>query len=161
MRLWSIHPRYLDPPGLVGLWREALLAQGIMSGRTTAYRNHPQARRVLEQPDPWGAIHDYLVGVWKEGHRRDYRFDKTRILDHTVGFSMDVPRGQIEYEAVLLRMKLEARNPGYLDDLPLLGDVLPHPSIKVVDGGIAGWERPREDVLRRLDVATSPADRSL
>ena len=28
MRLWSIHPRYLDPKGLVALWREGLLAQG-------------------------------------------------------------------------------------------------------------------------------------
>jgi len=150
VRLWSINPRYLDPPGLVGLWREALLAQGIASGRTTAYRNHPQARKVLEQPDPWGAVHDYLVGVWEEGHLRGYRFDRDRILDHAGGYSMEVPRGQIEYEAVLLRMKLETRNPGYLDDLPLPGDVLPHPSITVVDGGIAWWERPREDVLRRL-----------
>lgn len=23
MRLWTLHPRYLDPPGLVTLWREA------------------------------------------------------------------------------------------------------------------------------------------
>lgn len=160
MRLWSVHPRYLDSPGLVGLWREALLAQGIVSGRTTAYRNHPQARRVLEQPDPWGAIHDYLIGVWEEGHRRGYRFDRARVLDHAGVHCMDVPRGQIEYEAVLLRMKLESRNPALLHDLPPPGDVRPHPSIKVVDGGIAWWERPREDVLRRMGVENTLPIRS-
>lgn len=150
MRLWSIHPRYLDPPGLVGLWREALLAQGIVSGRTTAYRNHPQAKRVLEQPDPWGAVHDYLVGVWEEGHRRGYRFNQARIVDHDGTHFMEVPRGQIEYEAVLLRIKMEVRSPARLDHLPSPHDVRPHPSIRVVEGGIAWWERPREDVLRRM-----------
>ncbi|WP_338140756.1 pyrimidine dimer DNA glycosylase/endonuclease V [Candidatus Nitrotoga sp. 1052] len=27
MRLWTLHPCYLDSRGLVALWREALLAQ--------------------------------------------------------------------------------------------------------------------------------------
>jgi len=26
MRLWTLHPQYLDAQGLVALWREALLA---------------------------------------------------------------------------------------------------------------------------------------
>jgi hypothetical protein len=152
VRLWSIHPRYLDPPGLGGLWREALLAQGVVSGRTAAYRNHPQARRVLEQADPWGAIHDYLVGVWEEGHRRGYRYDRSRILPHSGVHVMAVPRGQLEYEAALLRLKLEARGPAYLDRLPPPGEVVPHPSIRVVDGGLARWERPRKDVMERLSA---------
>ena len=29
MRIWSIHPRYLDARGLVALWREALLARAV------------------------------------------------------------------------------------------------------------------------------------
>jgi hypothetical protein len=132
------------------LWREALLAQSIISGRTAAYRNHPQAIRVLEQEDPWGAMHDYLMGVWDEGHRRGYRYNRSRILQHDGHHPMDVPRGQVEYEAVLLRSKLEVRNPAYLNGLPPPGEVQPHPSIRVVDGGIAWWERPRGDLLRHL-----------
>ncbi|MDW5563812.1 MAG: pyrimidine dimer DNA glycosylase/endonuclease V [Methanomassiliicoccus sp.] len=150
MRLWSIHPRYLDPPGLGGLWREALLAQGVVAGRTLAYRNHPQTRRLLEQPDPWGAIHDYLIGVWDEAHRRGYAYQRSRILPHAGDHPMEVPRGQFEYEAALLRLKLEARSPRYLAGLPRPGDALPHPSIRMVEGGIAWWERPRKEVLRRL-----------
>lgn len=35
MRLWSIHPRYLDTKGLVALWRETLLlAQAVLFGNT-------------------------------------------------------------------------------------------------------------------------------
>ncbi len=29
MRLWSLHPRYLDPQGLMALWRETLLAKAV------------------------------------------------------------------------------------------------------------------------------------
>ena len=29
MRVWSLHPRYLDATGLVALWRETLLAQAV------------------------------------------------------------------------------------------------------------------------------------
>lgn len=151
MRLWSIHPRYLDPPGLGGLWREALLAQRVVEGRTAAYRSHPQARRILGQADPWGAIHDYLLGVWEEGRRRGYRYDRTRISEHSDGHSMDVPRGQIEYELALLHFKLAARNKASLSDLPTLEQALPHPSITIVEGGIAPWERPKDEVLRLME----------
>ena len=27
MRLWSLHPKHLDPQGLVARWREGLLAR--------------------------------------------------------------------------------------------------------------------------------------
>jgi hypothetical protein len=37
MRLWSLHPQYLDPAGLVAVWREGLLA-----GQTKGYKHHPQ-----------------------------------------------------------------------------------------------------------------------
>ncbi len=42
MRLWTLHPKHLDPQGLVALWREALLAQAVLRGRTVGYRHHPQ-----------------------------------------------------------------------------------------------------------------------
>ena len=45
MRLWSVHPKYLDSKGLVALWREALLAKQVLEGGTKGYRNHPQLDR--------------------------------------------------------------------------------------------------------------------
>jgi hypothetical protein len=34
MRLWTLHPKYLDARGLVAVWREALLAQAVLNGKT-------------------------------------------------------------------------------------------------------------------------------
>ena len=45
MRLWSLHPSLLDRAGLVALWREALLAQKVLTGTTKGYRHHPQLDR--------------------------------------------------------------------------------------------------------------------
>ena len=50
MRLWSVHPKYLDARGLVALWREALLAQAVLRGRTNGYVHHPQLQRFRTQP---------------------------------------------------------------------------------------------------------------
>lgn len=36
MRLWSLHPCYLDAKGLVALWREALRARAVLRGETRA-----------------------------------------------------------------------------------------------------------------------------
>ncbi len=41
MRLWSLHPKYLDPKGLVTLWRETLLARHVLVGNVEGYNNHP------------------------------------------------------------------------------------------------------------------------
>ncbi|MEM2211610.1 MAG: pyrimidine dimer DNA glycosylase/endonuclease V [Nitrososphaerales archaeon] len=45
MRLWSIHPKYLDAKGLITLWRESLLAKKVLEGYTKGYINHPQLLR--------------------------------------------------------------------------------------------------------------------
>jgi len=42
MRIWSLHPKYLDSKGMVALWREALLAKQVLLNKTKGYKNHPQ-----------------------------------------------------------------------------------------------------------------------
>jgi hypothetical protein len=63
MRLWSVHPSLLDPKGLVALWREGLLAQKVLQGRTTGYRSHPQLHRFRQSGEPLAAIATYLWAV--------------------------------------------------------------------------------------------------
>jgi hypothetical protein len=63
MRLWTVHPRHLDPAGLVALWREALLAQAVLLGRTRGYTRHPQLQRFKAAADPEGCIARYLRAV--------------------------------------------------------------------------------------------------
>ncbi|WP_312350379.1 pyrimidine dimer DNA glycosylase/endonuclease V [Actinomyces sp.] len=85
MRLWSLDPSYLDAKGLVACWREALLAQAVLAGRTKGYTHHPQLERFREAPDPLAAIAAYLEGIAAEATRRGYHFDTTRIIRGAVG----------------------------------------------------------------------------
>ena len=70
MRLWSLHPKYLDKLGLLGLWRESLLAQKVLLGKTRGYRNHPQLIRFKRTSDPILYIGTYLYYVYLEGKGR-------------------------------------------------------------------------------------------
>ncbi|QBE48165.1 pyrimidine dimer DNA glycosylase/endonuclease V [Leucobacter triazinivorans] len=80
MRIWSLHPSHLDRMGLVACWRETLLAQAVLAGRTKGYRNHPQLDRFRAQPEPLDAVGAYLSAVANEARARGYRFDASRIL---------------------------------------------------------------------------------
>ena len=147
MRLWSIHPRYLDGKGLVALWREALLAQKVLHGGTKGYKNHPQLNRFRLHSKPTDAIAVYLASVQTEATVRGYSFDKTRIalevteeMTKEVG-TMEVTDGQMAYEWAHLRRKLKERSP---DVLKKHGDVDKpdaHPILKITKGDIADWER--------------------
>ena len=66
MRLWSLHPKHLDRQGLTACWREALLAQAVLAGRTRGYTRHPQLDRFRAAPDPLDAVGAYLRGVQRE-----------------------------------------------------------------------------------------------
>lgn len=69
VRIWSLHPKYLDRQGLTACWRETLLAQAVLAGRTRGYRSHPQLERFREHPDPISAVGWYLHGIADEAMR--------------------------------------------------------------------------------------------
>jgi hypothetical protein len=140
MRLWSLHPCYLDPKGLVALWREALLAQAVIAGRTRGYTRHPQLARFLAAPTPQRHIAAYLRAVADEAARRGYRFDVTRIGPGGAAAPLDVTRGQLAYEWQHLAAKLAARAPAWHDRLRDVECPEPHPLFHVTAGPVADWE---------------------
>ena len=140
MRLWSLHPRYLDPKGLVALWREALLAQAVLAGRTRGYRNHPQLIRFRESSAPGHAIAAYLREVQAEAVRRGYHFDASKVDPGGAFAPLAVTAGQLEYEWTHLAAKLQARAPEWLRQFRTVRQPEPHPLFQVVLGGIADWE---------------------
>lgn len=83
MRIWSIHPRYLDRQGLLAVWRETLLAQKVLEGQTRGYTHHPQLTRFRATPDPLVAIGSYLSEIVREATQRGYHFDASKV--HCVG----------------------------------------------------------------------------
>jgi hypothetical protein len=141
MRLWSLHPRYLDGRGLVAVWREALLAQAVLSGRTKGYRHHPQLDRFRAEPRPIDGIAMYLQGVRAEADARGYAFVAARIHRIRASGRMVVTRGQLDYEWQHLRKKLAARDPAWLAKLADVARPRAHPLFRVVPGGVEIWER--------------------
>ena len=79
MRLWSLHPSYLDAVGLVALWREGLLARKVLQGQTKGYIHHPQLFRFRETGNPIHVLDFYLKTVHDESIRRGYNFDLSKI----------------------------------------------------------------------------------
>lgn len=142
MRLWSIHPMYLDPQGLVALWREALLAQAVLREETRGYRNHPQLERFKQHPTPLAAIARYLQAVQAEASQRGYAFDAQKIRSHDAAAPLSVTSGQLEYEWAHLMRKLQTRNPAVHQQWLSIQSPEVHPLFTVLNGPIESWERP-------------------
>lgn len=140
MRLWSIHPAYLDARGLVALWREGLLAQKVLRGATRGYKHHPQLARFRDTRNPVGAIATYLRCVANEAEKRGYRFDKTRIVNKSTRGKIAVTSGQVDYEFAHLLRKLKHRDPRLHRKIRAVGRIAVHPLFRKVRGPIAGWE---------------------
>lgn len=141
MRLWSIHPKYLDSIGLIALWREGLLAQKVLKGETKGYRNHPQLLRFRAHPHPVRAIGYYLDIVIQEGKRRGYSFNFSKIDFSERVQTIPINKGQIIYEFQLLKQKLFKRK---FEKYMLLEHnqvIEPHPLFYLQEGPIESWER--------------------
>lgn len=140
MRLWSIHPSYLDAKGLVALWREGLLAQQVLLGKTRGYTNHPQLIRFTSTVNPQGAIATYLRFVADEAERRGYRFDRSKISNKRYTRKLAVSKGQLEYEFRHLLGKLKLRAPDLYTQRRECRNIRFHPMFERVRGGIEDWE---------------------
>lgn len=141
MRLWTVHPSYLDARGLVAVWREGLLAQKVLAGKTRGYRHHPQLARFQSQAKPLHAIAVFLRGIAKEARRRGYRFDAAKIGPARPLRRIVETDGQLLYEWRHLRSKLRVRAPllhrQYRETLR--PDA--HPLFRIVSGPVRDWEK--------------------
>ncbi|MEY2407644.1 MAG: hypothetical protein QOF48_314 [Verrucomicrobiota bacterium] len=145
MRLWTLHPRFLDSKGLVAAWREALLAQKVLRGATKGYRHHPQLARFQAQDDPLASIATFLEGLADEAQSRGYRFDASKISRR--GFTGRIPetRGQLLYEWGHLKAKLRRRAPQMGRQFRNIKMPEPHPLFWIVPGQVRDWERTDEN----------------
>lgn len=140
MRLWSLHPQYLDSKGLVALWREALLAKHVLEGKTKGYKNHPQLTRFKATKNPVSAMEHYLSVVYQEALTRGYHFNKNKINWHFKPMTLTVTKGQIKFEIKHLFNKLKSRDRCKYKELIRLNNLKPHPLFQIIDGDIEKWE---------------------
>jgi hypothetical protein len=142
MRIWSIHPSYLDSKGLVALWREGLLALHVLEGKTKGYKNHPQLDRFKAHTDPVKAINCYLAAVAEEARVRGYNFDRTKIKLCTECANIAVADGQLEYEMQHLLTKLQIRDQERFKELSEhIHPIVLHPLFIRIPGDIEAWEK--------------------
>jgi hypothetical protein len=143
MRLWTLHPKYLDARGLVALWREALLAQKVLRGATRGYRQHSQLHRFSGLANPSAALASYLTAVQEEAARRGYKFDASKIGRRRIHGKITETRGQLLYEWRHLKRKLKRRDPKKHRDLLPVKILAPHPLFRIVPGKVRDWEKVR------------------
>jgi hypothetical protein len=143
MRLWTLHPRYLDPQGLVALWREALLARAVLRGKTRGYRHHPQLERFLAHAAPRAAISAYLAAIHAEATARGYSFDRRKIGPVRPVRAIAARTGQVAYEWRHLLLKLAVRNPNLHRRWRTVRVPRCHPLFRRVRGSVEPWERQR------------------
>ena len=162
MRLWTLHPRYLDAAGLVALWREGLLARTVLRGKTRGYRHHPQLERFRFHASPRSAINRYLAAVLAEAASRGYAFDRRKIAAGRAEIALTATAGQLAWEWRHLLHKLRKRNPTLYRQWRRERSPDPHPLFRIVPGDIESWERtnPRAH-LQRGATLPHPARRAL
>lgn len=141
MRLWSVHPEYLDAKGFVSLWREALLARKVLCEKTKGYKNHPQLLRFKTSFDPVKSINCYLQEVYKESVKRDYVFDAKKINWKRCREKIPLTSGQLEYERNHLLEKLEKRSRNQYEKLKKIYVFKAHPIFNVIRGKVEKWEK--------------------
>ena len=141
MRLWSLHPKHLDKAGLGAVWREALLAKAVLSGKTRGYTRHPQLQRFLPVANPIGAINSYLLEVFLEATRRGYHYDLSKVGAGYGPKKIPVTEGQVSYEAQHLKTKIKRRNRNPRDLLKSLDHPDVNPLFEIVKGNVEDWER--------------------
>lgn len=140
MRLWSLHPKYLDTKGLLAVWREGLLAQSVLQGSTQGYRHHPQLHRFKAAPQPAEAIAAYLAEIANEADQRGYTFNRAKIGAYNPVDSLPVTAGQVAFEREHLLSKLQQRDPARAQVLGEIHNPDLHPLFRVIPGEVESWE---------------------
>lgn len=140
MRLWTIHPKYLDTMGLLAVWREGLLAQKVLRGETRGYRAHPQLDRFRAHNEPIQAVGAYLRAIFDEAATRLYNFDRRKILSAERSASILCTQGQLSYEWDHLRSKLKTRDEARYQESLAIETPEPHPLFTIIAGPVEPWE---------------------
>jgi len=141
MRLWSLHPKYLDRAWLLACWREWLLAKNVLEGNTKWYKNHPQLNRFKRLDNPIGWINAFLSQILMESKNRWYNFSDSKINKMYREWMIEVTIWQVEFEKKHLLNKLSVRD---LKRFKILSEselLEINPIFKIIEWQVESWER--------------------
>ncbi|OQB09054.1 MAG: hypothetical protein BWY21_00959 [Parcubacteria group bacterium ADurb.Bin216] len=155
MRLWSIHPVYLDDIGLSRCYYEGIGGLKTMLGM----QRHPQLNRFKQSKDPVNNLKYYLIHVYTESVFREKDYKHFELLEDLCLKSykpdyIPVSNKQLEFEIRWLvgKMSTERCYNSHQKIERLMYDYqnknissLTHHLFNVVDGEIEDWERSHLD----------------
>ena len=161
MRLWSLHPKYLDKMGLLALWKEGIGGlKALKSKNVKGYYNHPQLERFKNSIHPSFYLRQYLNIVWQEASLRGYNFNRQLIMPFLPHDTLiPVSNRQLIYEFSHLQKKLKVRDMNkFIQNCVDTRIPEHHPIFTIYEGEIESWERiiksspkRKSTLLRRKD----------
>lgn len=140
MRIWSLHPKYLDTKGLLAVWRETLLAKNVLEGKTKGYKNHPQLIRFKKCQNPIMTINYYLETIYNESLIRGFAFNNNKFIHSLNVEKIPVTTGQVEYEKKHLLNKLKIRDIASYNLLKIEANLLINSTFTLIKGDVEAWE---------------------
>lgn len=142
MRIWSIHPKYLDNIGLIACWRETLLTKHVLLGLTKGYKNHSQLLRFKNSSSPIDYINFYLNELYIESQNRNYNFNKNKIGKFKNNLEkINITNKQIEYEFNHLILKLKIRSKEKYEEIKNIKNIEANNLFNIINGEIESWEK--------------------
>jgi hypothetical protein len=114
--------------------------------KTKGWKNHPQLARFKNHIVPVSAIGFYLFIIHKEGCKRGYSYDKSKISKIVEKIDMiRISKGQLAYEFEILKRRVKGRNHTFFLKLLEFGKnesyPKPHPLFQAIDGNVELWEK--------------------
>jgi len=145
MRIWSVHPCYLDPKGLGAQWNEGLICRRTLERNAGGWLRHAQLDRFRDLDDAYFILTQYLQEIYEEARRRGYNYNPDLLPWPYSGPDMagcvDVTTGQVQHELGLLRKRLDQRCPRHLTSWPHRKQPLVSRIFNLVPGSKAIWEK--------------------
>lgn len=131
MKLWSIHPKYLDKDTLFSCWEEALKVKTIIENRSR--ESNLQVSKFKQCDNPLAQINTYLYYLLQEALKRGYKLDSSKISFGLTIFSKKIviPRIQADFEFNILLKTMKSKNQKQNRRFKSLKNIEPHPLFKV------------------------------
>lgn len=163
MRVWSIHPAYLDTKGLVASWKEGIQGLNALrnprkpNGKWAMFAHHPQLIRFKRFENPELCLSEYLHFIADEADRRNYNFNRNLILPRLDEnpYQIWITCGQLIYEWDFLSHKVTCRTGFWEYGKPTINgkstvetiaswSCVVHPMVVLIPGDIECWEKVKE-----------------
>jgi len=133
VRLWTIHPRYLDDEALREAWRDGLnLRRALKIGSKAAEPCPDAAPWIAESRQPVRALDLYLHAIHGEARRRGRSFDASKLGPVDTKTKIPIPSSWVSADWRDLRAIVAKRSPGFFPRIESVQRPHCHPAFRRV-----------------------------